>query len=500
MKILTFRVFLFIFLGSILFLYAVFIRRLILKNQSQSLNIILISIDALRADHMGVYGYKKDTTPNIDKWAKDATVFTNASTVVPITYPSFVALMTGQSPFTTRIANNPLLSSLKPWEPWVDALPLSDSIKTLPKILKEEGYFNAAFVTTVVLDNRSNINKGFDHYVNIDWEKETSKEFVNTALNYLEKNKNKKMFFWIHLIDPHSPYTPPEDLKCKFNPKYCNLKETYQSLEAERYSYVQQFAKVCNSYKKIPQDKKEIFKMLYDGEIAFSDSLVKNILDKLSETGLDKNSIIILYGDHGEGFDHSLYFDHGSNVYQSNVRIPLIIKYPLIKTANARVNKLIQNIDVFPTLLDLLGISTKYKVDGKSFSDVFYGDIFSIFNFDKRKNAYSTASSMNVFSVVNDHYKYIYNYKKCAYENYNEELYDLNKDPEEMFNLINSKKDIAASLKSNLMDYLSRYNLPQDYDRSFNFTNSAVPNHIGIIPIPTPTFTEEMKQLKSLGY
>jgi arylsulfatase A-like enzyme len=483
MRILFFRILLFVFLGLALFLYVTFIRRLILKKQSQSLNIILISIDALRADHMGIYGYKKDTTPNIDKWAKNATVFTNANTVVPMTYPSFVALMTGQNPLKTRITNNSLLSSPKPWEPWVNALPLSDNIKTLPKILKEKGYFNVAFMSTPALNNKSNINKGFDHYENFDWGKDTAEASVNTALDLLDKNKNKKIFFWIHLLDPHSPYTPPEDLKCKFNPKYCNLKGTDQSLEIERNSYVQQLTKDCNSYNTIPQDKKEIFKMLYDGEITFSDGLVKMILDKLSEIGLDKNSLIVLYGDHGEGFDHEVYFEHGSNVYQSNIRTPLIIKYPLIKATDIRINRLIQNTDIFPTLLDLLGISTKDKVDGKSFSDIFYGDIFSIFNFNKRKNAYSINSSMTKFSIVNDHYKYIYNYKTCAYKNYNEELYDLDKDSEEMSNIVDSKKDIATRLNNELMDYLSRYNLPQDHNRqNLNYTN------------------KEIEQLKSLGY
>lgn len=483
MRVLVFRIFLFIFLGLIFFLYITFIRRLILKNQSQSLNIILISIDSLRADHMGIYGYKKNTTPNIDKWAKNATVFTNADTVVPHTYPSFVALMTGQGPLTTRIISNPK-STPQPWESLVNALPLSDNIKTLPKILKEKGFFNVAFVSNQVLGSLSNIDKGFDIYKNIAWgESEISKVSVNTALDFLNKNNNRKMFYWIHLQDPHYPYAPPENLKCKFNPKYCNLKETYQSLEKERISYTQQLVNVCGSYNTIPQDKKEIFEMLYDGEIAFSDGLVKKILDKLSVTGLDKNSLIILYGDHGEGFDHEFFFDHGSNVYQSNIRIPLIIKYPLTKATDARVNRLIQNTDIFPTLLDLLGISTKNKVDGKSFSDVFYEDIFSIFNFDKRKNSYSIDSSVNKFSIKNDHYKYVYNHKTCSYENYKEELYDLDKDSEEMFNLVDSKKDIATRLKNKLMDYLSRYNLPQNHNRqNLDYTN------------------KEIERLKSLGY
>lgn len=502
MKILTFRIFSFVFLGLVLLLFITFIRRLILKKQSQSLNVILISIDTLRADSMGLYGYKKDTTPNIDKWAKNATVFTNANTAVPMTYPSFVALMTGQNPLTTRITNNSLLSSPRPWEQWAYALPLSENIKTLPKILKEKGYFNIAFISNPVLDNPSNTGKGFDIYENFSWGgKRTSKASVDTALDFLDNNKNKKIFFWIHLLDPHHPYAPPEDLKCKFNPKYCNLKGTFQSLETERKLYSQKLGKGCNGYTRIPQDKKEIFKMLYDGEIALVDDLVKNILDKLSATGLDKNSIIILYGDHGEGFDHELYFEHGSNVYQSNIRIPLIIKYPLTKTTGVRINRLIQNTDILPTLLDLLGISTKDKVDGISFNDVFYGDILSIFNFNKRKVSYSVNSSMSKFSIISDNYKYIYNYRTCSYKNYDKELYNLDKDPEEISNLIDSKKEIATKLNKKLMEYLSRYNLPQDYSYLYNnYTKGVVSESDSLIPIPTPTFNEAIEKLKSLGY
>ena len=108
---------------------------------------------------------------------------------------------------------------------------------------------------------------------------------------------------------------------------------------------------------------------------------------------------------------------------------------------------------------------------------------------------------MTKFSIVNDNYKYIYNYRTCAYKNYNEELYDLDKDSEEMSNIVDSKKDIATKLNKKLMNYLSRYNLPQDYNRqNLNYINGVVSEPASLIPIPTSTSNKEIEQLKSLGY
>src|SRR3989304_9370534 len=175
----------------------------------QSLNVLLISIDTLRPDHMGVYGYKKNTTPNIDKWSKDAIVFTNVTTVVPMTQPSFAALLTGRNPLNTRIITNL-------------GLPVSSNTKTLASILKEYDFTTAAFTPGFLAVDTNGLNQGFDENKNYRFKyfyydqnkqeryKQTDtkgyEDFVNESMNWLELNKNNQFFFWVHLLDPHNPY------------------------------------------------------------------------------------------------------------------------------------------------------------------------------------------------------------------------------------------------------------------------------------------------------
>src|SRR3989344_5556168 len=183
-------------------------------------NIILISVDTLRPDHMGVYGYNKNTTPNIDAWAKNATVFTNMRTQIPITYPSFSILLTGKSVFESGIINNEVDSnSYRPSSGWI---PIDSKTKTLAQALKENGYTTGAFMNTASLyAPPTELGRGFDVYWN-NFEIPTSgpnqkqqyKSYTSTVqgLNWLDKNKYKKFFIWIHLMEPHWPYFPQNDL------------------------------------------------------------------------------------------------------------------------------------------------------------------------------------------------------------------------------------------------------------------------------------------------
>ncbi len=451
--------FLIILIGLIFLLNLSFFSKL----KSPEFNLVIISIDTLRPDHMGVYGYNKDTTPNIDTWAKNANVFTNVRTIVPMTMPSFAALMTGKNPLDTRIVTN---------QGWL----LSDNSTTLASVLRSKGYRVASFTTGALNPKITNINKGVEETEFLVFKRYFFKEqneyyyqsdrgeyetFLGKSQDFLSKNKDSKFFLWVHLMDPHAPYQPPNDLKCKFNQKYCDYinSNSQEELEEERADY--QF---CQN-ESIPQDKLELFETLYDGGVAYSDKLVGQILNQIKKLNLEKNTIVLLYGDHGEGFDHNYFFNHRDVLYDSALKIPLIIKTP--DTNSKKSDLAIDNTDILPTLLDLLGI--KYQdpnIYGKSFSSEFglnpirFGNIVS----SGQKKLFFSNHTLTKFAVLDGDYKYIYSLDdSCLLNGQNDELYNLKDDPKELNNLFESKPKIAQKLKDELFKYLSKYNLPPKF-------------------------------------
>lgn len=458
------------------------------------MNVFLISVDTLRADHMGIYGYQRNTTPNIDKWAKEATVFTNAYTTNPFTYPSFASLMTGLHPLSTRIITNgsgPLISP---------------NIQTLTKILKQSGYSTSAYVTNSWLDPKfSNLNEGFDHFKlhgegkdNL-WKNNNSRiaydNFINQAIDSIEKNKTRNQFLWIHLIDPHYPYFPPESLKCNFlSSKTCETlsKKTIPDIMGENFKYFK-----C-SKDKISEEQLQINISLYDGDIVQADYLVGKILNKIKSSGLNKNSLVIFYSDHGEGFDHQYYFHHGGVLYHSNTHIPLIIKYPSSYQQLNFTDRLVDNTDIFPSILNLMNIKYNIEtVDGKNFSDIFKNNIVSslLAKLNSRKYIYSIDYLGSKYSIFDGKYKYIFSQKNaCMYQNQREELYDLTQDPKEMKNIISDQQNQAQIMKKLLFDYLKPFNYPQPENII------EVENAIKMKSSQSAPKIEEMERLKSIGY
>lgn len=451
-------------LFRIVFVVLIVIGGILLNHHTQTVdpptckdcNVILISVDTLRPDHMGIYGYKNNTTPNIDKWAKNATVFTNMRTVVPATLPSFVALMTGKNSFETKIYNNygiifngKLINGGKP---------INANTQTLSEILKKDGYTTAAFLTNSALNPKlTNIGKGFDHFEFLEEDPYAEKldknlyaKFIRRSIPWLEQNKNKKFFLWIHLIGAHAPYSPLIDITCKFDPSSCSeiSRRGMKDIEMERKSL-----ESCQK-NEIDQKKLNLFKTLYDGEIVFDDRLFGEISKKINSLDLSKNTIVIFYGDHGEGFDHNYYFIHSHAVYDSAIRIPFIINFP---NGTNRINeKLTDNTKIFPSLLEALGLnnsSAKQNIFSKK----------NIIDESETKYVISTNVNLSKYSIQDSNYKYIYSIpgQACLSSGQNEELYDLVNDPDELRNIFIEKPETIEVLKKELLSYLKGYGLPK---------------------------------------
>lgn len=420
---------------------------------SRKPNLIIISIDALRQDHMGIYGYGKNTTPNIDAWAKNADVFTNTDTLIPLTYPSFTILMTGKPPSETGIWKNPADDNSTPL--------IAPAQETLAGLLNKNGYQTAAFVSNMYLSSElTGMNKGFNLYRSFTNLKNQSRdgyeEFINSAINWMTDNKNNQFFLWIHLINPHAPYDPPDDLRCVFGSKYCDTIQNEGLDELEKYRvYMEGFNQCLNL--QIPAETVGMYEALYDGSIAYSDILFKKIITSIDRSGLADKSVIMLYGDHGEGFDHDYNFTHGGVLYDSSVKIPLIIRYPRPLKVN-KINNLTDNTDILPTLLDLLKIDRlSLNLPGRSLAEIILGkqDAGSL---GDKSYVHLVNDEVNKFGVVHNGYKYIYSINDaCLNSGQSEELYDLKKDPEEKNNLVLTRKDIVSILKPEILGHMGLY-------------------------------------------
>ena len=443
-------------------------------------NLILISVDTLRADHMGVYGYKKNTTPNIDNLASNSFVFRNAYNTVPSTLPSFASLMTGLYP-TSSLINDNLYLTDNQGKLAINSNAKKEQFKheTLAQLLSDNGYVTGAFVTNAQLSSETGISRGFKDY-NVflgPKEKETYEKFLGDSLNWLKKHKKNRFFLWIHLLDPHSPYKPPANLQCKFGHSSCNTLKTlsYDEIEKERSSINN-----CKDSFEISSKLKSTLEALYDGEIAYTDRLVQKILSEVDSLDLKKNTVLVFLADHGEGIDHKYYFDHAHVLYESSIKIPLIITIPANKKEVSIIEP-VQNTDILPTLLDLLDIpKLGVSIDGKSFIDFLKGSFLS-----KTRPIFTVNTSWTKFSIIKGKYKYIYSPTgSCLMNGESEELYNLEMDPNEINNLALKEIAIVAKLKVALKSHFVNF-LPKEATNTYE---------------KAPTSEELLKSVKQLGY
>ena len=281
------------------------------QSPSTARHFVLVTIDTLRADRVGVYG-GGDLTPRLDRIAREGAYAANAMTHVPLTRPSHATIFSGLLPWEVGVRDN-----LAPVE-----LPPSP---LLAEILKAAGFQTAAFVSSIVLERRGGFGRGFDRYDD-DFPKTENADLLSTlqkpgadtlraAIAWLESQRaTPRIYLWIHLFEPHDPYEPPEPY-------------------ASRYS-----------------DRP------YDGEVAYTDTLVGQLDDALERLGLQSDTLLVVASDHGEGLGEHQETLHGFFVYQTTLAVPLILRGPGID-AGKRIDANVGLVDLLPTALDLLGVA-----------------------------------------------------------------------------------------------------------------------------------------------
>lgn len=322
-------------------------------------NIVVLTVDTLRADHMGLYGYHRDTTPAIDAFAREAVVFDNAVVSRGTTRPSYASMLTALYPFHNGVHTN--------WEVLHETLP------RLPEVLKSAGYHTAAFMSNFVLTKElSGCAQGFDIYDDRVEEREinrpnyerTAPNTVKAILEWLASDPPQPFFLFTNFIDPHGPYRPPEKLRRLYQSKQKRMLEKrqippYQLLEGSLnyFDYVDG----------------------YDGEIRYVDQSLELLIEQLKRKGLWDEVLVIFTSDHGESFgEHDIFFEHQYHVWEETTRVPLAIRLPRMGAGQEavtprRVRSVCSPMDLMPTILDYLEIPFHKQVDGRSLLPILMG-------------------------------------------------------------------------------------------------------------------------------
>ena len=304
-----------------------------------SWNVVIISIDTLRADHLSSYGYSRETSPHIDALAESSWVFETAYVPVPRTGPSVAALLTGMFPEN------------------VDRWRIPEELDTLAEVLGERGWATMAAVDNANLSRQSGYAQGFDVYIET-WERAEdeigrTRVITEAAIENLQRfaDAGEPFFMWLHYVNPHRPYTPPS----RYDSRFMNDAHFDESVRLSRTpGYV---GGIRPGVYVEGEHRLAYYVAQYDGEIAYADDEIGAVLDVLQSPVLE-NTLVILTADHGEGLgEQNVYFKHGPHVLESHVRVPLMIRLPGGSSRQQRIRRAVGTIDVMPTILELLGVS-----------------------------------------------------------------------------------------------------------------------------------------------
>ncbi|MDI6845786.1 MAG: tetratricopeptide repeat protein [Candidatus Saccharicenans sp.] len=404
-------------------------------------NILLITLDTTRADHLGCYGYRAARTPNIDRLAAEGVLFRNAYCSAPLTLPSHATILTGLEPFVHSVRNNGHY--------------LPEGVKTIAEILKDKGYRTAAFVSSFSVDSRFGLDRGFEVYDD-DYQPDLPFKTMNSErraadtyarfARWLENNHRNKFFCWLHYYDPHLPYDPPEPFKQEF---------------ADRP---------------------------YDGEIAYMDVYVGKILQLLEEKGIADRTVIIVAGDHGEGLGERVELGHGVFLYEETVRVPLIFWGRKVFTRPVSIEARVRLTDIAPTVLSWLGESVEsLKLQGQSLENYFRKkakedrEVYLETFYPRENFGWS-----ELVGIISERWKLI--------QSPLPELFDLRKDPGERVNLYALNQEIASRLKQRLEELIlgsggysaSQTRRPEDLERlrSLGYLNLAPAKEPASYPDP----------------
>jgi len=392
---------------------------------------VLITIDTLRADHVGCYGYPRSVSPFIDQLAKNGILFRNVVASSSHTNPSHASILTSLHPVQHRLYSN-------------GHLRLDPSIYTMAHMFGDAGYETAAFCSVyflVALQTRFDV---FDTTKNRDdKEYRRATATVDSAVDWLRDKKPEDRFFlWIHLFDPHNPYYPPME---------CVERIAFTS-KAERDRFVAYWAETQN----IPRDFYKSDELLvrtltdYDAEILFVDREIERLFSFMEQQGLNSDAIWVITSDHGEGLGNHYYAGHGKHIYNEQLRVPLIFFFTNRSHAGTNIEKLVRHVDVLPTIADIVGGSVENQtlsVQGRSLLPAMSRkkpELGSVYAFSQRRPPTPQSKAQweagEVYCLQDLTFKYMHHSQA------KDEFFDLRSDPFEIENLIDGPSEAKAMM------------------------------------------------------
>ncbi len=368
---------------------------------SAATSVVVISVDTLRADHLPAYGYAAVATPHIDALRRDAILYANAYSHVPLTLASHATIFTGLLPFQNAVRDN-------------TGFELSPSVETLAGFLTGHHYATGAGVSAAVLAKSTGIGRGFEFYDDgAGAERRDGEETAKVLSSYLDGVRERPVFLFLHLFEPHAPYEPPEPFRSRYP-------------------------------------------LAYDGTIARADEIVGRFVARLKDKGLYDPALVIFLSDHGEGLGEHGELEHGIFLYRDTIRVPLLVKLPGSRRAGETVAAPVGLVDVFPTIARAVGLVPPDGLAGASLLEP-PGDsagsrrVYSETLYPRLRLGWS-----DLASLVDQRFQYI--------EAPRPELYDILKDPGETTNLAAQLPPALRSMRAELLRLPRALTLPAASD------------------------------------
>jgi len=409
------------------------------------MNLLLIAIDTLRADHLGCYGYHRNTSPNLDALAQQGVLFEKLYTPAVPTQPSYTTVYTGQYPITHGIVSHG------------GEVSLSAQAPLLPELLQRAGY------TTCAVDSMRAMKpwfaRGYEFYIDpslrLAHRHAATCEGVNSrAIPWLRQHAAEKFFLFVHYWEPHTPYLPPQRYRGLFYDGDPTAgPDTLAPLRKQPFGewwlqgWLSEFPQ--------PLRDAEFVVAMYDGEIRYADDGVGELLGALERTGVAQDTVVIVFSDHGENmYHHGVFFDH-HGLYEGAIHCPLIVRWPGRVPAGRRVPHLVQHVDLAPTILGACGVEAPAAMEGASLLGLITGDSSAPL-YDRL--VAQECSWQAKWALRTDEYKFILSRDqgRDLHGMPARELYHLPTDPGELQNVAHRQPEVAAKMESELEEWIAR--------------------------------------------
>jgi arylsulfatase A-like enzyme len=416
---------------------------------AKDLNIILISLDAVRRDHLSCYGYERNTSPNIDALAREGILFEQAIAAAYWTLPSNASILSGLHEINHGAINR--------------HNKIKSGVRLLPQILEANGFVAAGFLSAFLLDELYGFKRDFDIYKTFQKFKRKrpaevplAGKITDNIIDWVKKNKSQPFFVFTQFFDAHMPIIPPASFKSLFSQDY----------KGEIDGYI--FFKRRLKWKLFGIKENDLQQMLalYDGAINYIDAQIGRLVTFLKEEGLYHKTLIVITSDHGEQFNEHQKFGHGS-FHETEMRVPLIMHCPVLWASGMRRMQLVRHIDLMPTILDLVLGKVSEPADGVSLRPVIEQNI------DPQLHAVSDSGQKLNFCIRTQRWKFFETdwnfsfrlrrntfrstcihvlnlfYQLCQkrFRLKKQHLFDLETDPLEKNNLVQERPDIVKELK-----------------------------------------------------